>query len=186
MLNKKVILGLIAGAAVLGVSSVALADSAASGPYIGAQIGAGDNHANDFGADKHIGLAGGVDVGYDFNQYVAAEAGYTYLGKVDDVTTQAGDLVGKIHVPVVGNAGLFAKAGAGYLRSSFDHDAVDNVNLVYGFGADYKVLPNLVADVSFTRFNGNSKIASSNGDINNNFQPNADFYAVGMTYKFNA
>lgn len=169
---------------VLANQGTAWADTA-SGPYIGAQLGLGDNRWYD---EYNPSVAGGVNAGYDFNQYIAAELGYNYLGD-----TQAVDLVGKIHVPVIDNFGLFAKTGVGYLRRTGGYSSAGNVNLVYGFGGDYKITPHLITDVSFTRFNGNSK--ESFNYLNNyfntyslsykNYLPNADLYAVGLTYKFN-
>jgi opacity protein-like surface antigen len=119
--------------------------------------------------------------------------GYTYFQKTDvkfagqkigDIGTSAFDVVGKITVPVVDNFGLFAKAGPGYLKSDFhgdDNSATGNTHnfgLVYGFGADYEITPNWVTDISFTRFNGHQK-------FDNKYQPDADMYAVGVSYKFN-
>lgn len=146
----------------------------------------------------HSGIAGRIFAGYDFNQYFAVETGYTLFSKanmkvggrkIGSVKTYGIDLLGKITVPVVDNFGVYAKAGPGYLhstgssallgRGAIDTGSVDNIDLVYGFGAQYAFMPNLVADVSFTRYNGNHKI------FNKNFQPDADLYAVGLAYKFN-
>lgn len=233
MLNKKVILGLIAGAAVSVVSSAALADAVA-GPYVGVQLGYGDNHADyldktiDAGLgivlDSHnnlIGLtnetdtislnhsafAGRLYAGYDFNRYFAVEAGYTRFSntniKINDVETdlltgkvinatgisghyetQAVDAVGKVHAPIADGFGVYAKAGVDYLDTKVSiaggKGSENNVGLVYGLGTDYQISPHLVADVSFTRLNGD------NNPHSNHYQPNADLYAAGLTYKFNA
>ncbi len=233
MLNKKVILGLVAGAVVSAVSSAALAD-VVPGPYAGVQLGYGDNHANygdsvinngllvvdPFNSNPidlinetistsldHSAFAGRLYAGYDFNRFLAVEAGYTRFSNTniqitdvvtDSVTnqtiaaskvsghyeTQAADAVGKIHAPIADGFGLYAKAGVDYLDTKVSiaggSASENNVGLVYGLGTDYQISPHLVADISFTRFNGD------NDPNSNHYQPNADFYAAGLTYKFNA
>lgn len=149
------------------------------------------------------GFAGRVFAGYDINKYFAVEAGYFYMfpkatvagvqtvlgvtNKSDlfDVRTQAIDLVAKIKAPIMDNFGLYAKAGPGYLMQSYstlgtkNKDNVNQFNLVYGFGA-YYTINNVAFDLSYTRYNsGRTKLASDN------WQPSVDFYALGVSYKFN-
>lgn len=187
-MSKKVLLSALAGIAAISFSTAALADynNSDSGIYIGGQVGYADTHWNEiigpfFGSISDSGIGGRVFAGYDFNQYIALESGFFYTPKPQDSNTYAGDLVGKITVPVTNQIGLFAKAGAGYLKTSFSGDgSVSNVDLVYGFGANYKITPNLIADVSFTRYNGNHNLSNFS-----NYQPDTDFYGVGLAYKFN-
>lgn len=214
-MSKKNLLLSAVGITALGLSSAVFADNF-SNPnqdvYVGIQGGYGDTHWNDANGTllvtnssnqiigthslrfKDTGFAGRVFAGYDFNQFLALETGYTYFPKADvkvdgtkvnTISTQGVDLLGKITVPVVDNFGLYAKAGPGYLHSSVEHavpgikSSTNNIDLVYGLGAQYAFNQHLVADVSFTRYNGNHKTDSSK------FQPNADLYAVGLAYKFN-
>ena len=190
MFTKKVLFSALISIAAINFSSLAFADVIPGNPdaYVGLQAGFGDNHWNDIdieGIDiKHQSFAGGTFAGYDFNQNFALETGYTYFGKTGDFTTHGFDLLGKLTVPVGDQFGVYAKAGPGYLRTYFDgvadNDlAAKNFTFVYGLGAQYQIVPNLVTDVSFTRFNGNHKISS------NNYQPDADLYALGLAYKFN-
>lgn len=206
MLKKKLLIAVAA----LGLSASAFATNGSPDIYVGGQLGYGDTHwnnisgiANDsfLGNSVNIsddGLAAGAYAGYDINQYFAVEGGYVYFPRTKVTTnsvvsvippqsfsdtasldTYGLDAVGKITVPVVCNLGVFAKAGVGYLHtSSNDFGSTGNVNLVYGFGAQYQVVQNLFADVSFTRFNGDSK-------FNDHYQPDADLYAAGLSYKFN-
>lgn len=233
-MSKKILITALASVAAVGLSSAALAqnfNTSNSGIYVGVQAGYGDTHWNDadfnnalsfpFGTGtlsiltnasfKSTGFAGRIFAGYDFNQYLALETGFTYFPKTDlNVTVQStltdgagnviaagsksetgtfntygGDLLAKISVPVVDNFGLYAKAGPGYLHTGSinsqgsDDDKTNNVVLVYGFGADYQITPNLIADASFTRYNGNHDTNSKD------YQPDADLYALGLAYKFN-
>lgn len=152
-----------------------------------------------------IGIAGRVFLGYSFNKYFAAELGYLYLGKktqmnadititdlngkvltsriVDfgTVRTQAADLVGKVKGPITDNLGIYAKLGAGYLmmKGSNDFYKSDKIDLVYGAGISYDFNENWAMDLSWTRYNsGDTKIVSRE------WQPNVDFYALGVTFKF--
>lgn len=212
MLKKSLLLSTV-GITALGLSSAIFAanlNNSNQDVYVGIQGGYGDTHWSDVNGSvvfmdpitgqlsthsisfKDTGVAGRVFAGYDFNQFLALETGYTYFPKtkvnidstqVDKFTTYGLDAVGKITVPVVDNFGLYAKAGPGYLHTSSDTpgvSATDNAVLVYGFGANYQFNQHLVADVSFTRFNGNHKA----NDLNK-YQPDADLYAVGLAYKFN-
>lgn len=206
---------LSAGSALANTSTATSAFNSNAGVYIGAQLGYGDTNWSDLDVSRpanpilslggtdtisyhDTGLAGGLFAGYDINQYLAVETGYVYFprtdlkinGKtVDHADTYGIDLIGKITVPVVDNFGLYAKAGPGYLHTAYDHpgeDSTHNFDLVYGFGANYQFNSHLIADVSFTRFNGNHKVANNSGtDVNGHYQPNADLYAVGLAYKFN-
>jgi hypothetical protein len=207
-MNKKLLVSAFAAIAAVSVGSTALAADSSSSLYVGAAAGYGDTHwGNLNGGLNSVGLsgfsdtgfAGTVYAGFDFNQYLAVQTGYVYfpnakasvLGNTATIKTYGVDVLGKITVPVTGNLGLFAEAGPGYLHSSgsasgtvvgstgsINLGSTGNVNLVYGFGANYLFTPNLVADVSFTRFNGHAK-------LDNNYQPDADLYAVGVSYKFN-
>jgi opacity protein-like surface antigen len=115
----------------------------------------------------------------------------------DDVKTQAFDIVAKGIIPVNDSFNFYAKLGAGYLMNKEsinygydfssvqgpkqDFSASDNNNnfaFVYGLGAAYHI-ENWTLDLSWTRWNSTqSKI------MNNNWQPNVDLYALGVSYKF--
>ena len=143
-----------------------------------------------FGNIEHPnGFAGRIAAGYDFHPNFAAEVGYTYLfnkpsfsiysGKIE---TQIIDLVGKIKVPFNDAFGIYAKAGVDYMISSWqdssNNSSEHSFNVVYGVGLNYNIAPNIVTDISWTKYNGNAKIG-------NDYQPNVDFFALGVAYKFN-
>ncbi len=163
MLLKKLIPLSIALAtlATLGICNQAIA--ALPGAYIGAQAGWGDVHqsgitandiSNQFGGApvtmfsssfRDTGLAGRGFIGYLFNPYFAAEAGYTYFSDMNThatgvvgpftvsesgkVITQAVDLMGKGILPISCGFSLYGKAGAAYLISKPSVSAT-----VSGFG----------------------------------------------------
>lgn len=220
MSKKKLLISAFVAMAALSVGSAAFASSGNPDIYVGGALGYGDTHWGNFNpifnntlfqnATSNIGLpavsisdtgfGATAYAGYDFNQYLAVQAGYVYFPNAEfkvqgfpnvDVKTYGLDLLGKVMVPVAGNLGLFAEAGPGYLHSSVSVPATiagvigvtgtastSNVDLVYGFGADYAITPNLVADVSFTRFSGHS-------EFDTDYQPDADLYAAGLAYHFN-
>lgn len=160
-------------------------------------------------ANKTNGAAGRIFAGYSFNKYLAAEFGYLYAGKTSTigadlttidfdnktidvlhadlgkVRTQAFDLVGKVKAPIADTGlGVYAKLGAGYLmmkgQDNFSVYKSNKVDLVYGAGVSYDFNENWAMDVSWTRYNsGNTKVANLDA-----WQPNVDFYALGVTYKF--
>ena len=137
------------------------------------------------------GFAGRLFAGYDFNRYFAVEAGYSYFfNKVkfkDGISqefdkvknTQVIDLMGKIKAPVVDGFDLYAKLGADYQMSNFDHAKNrKNFNVAYGAGADYYITSNVIANIEWLRFNGDSELKSKD------YQPAADAFMVGLRYKF--
>lgn len=145
-----------------------------------------------------FGVAGRVFVGYDINKYFAVETGYFLTSqktklKADgldaaDIRTQAIDLVGKLKAPIMNNFGLYAKLGPGYLMQHYDgHDKFqpnqpdhDKFDVVYGAGAYYTFASNWTIDLSWTRYNSGETKTSDD-----KWQPNVDFYALGISYKFN-
>jgi opacity protein-like surface antigen len=203
---------LVVSAIALGLSSVALAGGIAEkmpaapvataavaksdfnpGIYVGLQGGYADSGLSALPGDfvnNDKGIAGRVFVGYDFHKHFAIEAGYFLMRKASlflvpaDIKTQAFDLVGKMKVNVVDNFGLYAKAGIGYLMNSNNRTDITfnilnskRVDLVYGLGAYYNI-DNFTVDLSYTRYN------SGHSKIDQNWQPNVDFYALGVSYKF--
>lgn len=145
---------------------------------------------------KGDGVAGRLYTGYDINRFLGVETGVTFFPRTDmkeNITdyfngnssseekfdTYGFDLLGKITVPVCNQLGLFAKAGPGYLHYNFsDVSGNSGVDLVYGFGANYYITPNVIANASFLRYSGDYNSHSSDQ------HPNADLYGLGLSYKF--
>jgi len=169
---------------------------------------------SDLKVSDDASLTGRVFIGYDFTKYWAMELGYAYFGSktkirdtsntlASEITTQAFDLVGKGKVPVVDNFDIYGKFGIGYLMSKGiqkaqgtfsdgtyylgEKDKQNNVAGVVGVGAEYYFMPNLWMDLSWTRYMTNAKFGTTQGSTNyfGKYQPDADFYALGVAYKFN-
>ena len=205
MFHKKTLAVAIAGIVALSLSSAALANGGSyaappapksdSAIYVGLGLGFGDTSWNDVknitgvnGDIDDVGFAFHAYGGYQFNKYFAAELGYTHWAETDvnyfggsesNIRTYAVDISGKMMVPVTMGIGVFAKLGAAYLHASetVSGNSKGALNVLYGAGLSYEVMPNLVANLSWTRYNGSAKL----GD---NYQPDADLYALGIMYKF--
>ncbi len=97
------------------------------------------------------------------------------------------DLVGKAKAHIIGNLGLYGKLGIDYMRIKIDipgqggaNDTADrrsSFNAVYGLGAFYDITQSLTADLSWTRYNGNSELGSD-------YIPAHDLFAAGASWKF--
>lgn len=198
--KKALISALVVGAAIVGFS--ATASAAMPGFYAGGDLGWSNltNSDNPFkGQDGANGLGAGAQFGYQFNDYIAAEAGYTYFhnanGNWSDgfssasatYKEQAASLDIKGIIPLNNCFNIYGKAGAAYVNARrevsgnfaglFNFDASDTSNVIrptYGIGVGYSITPNLETDLSFTRIQ-----RLSNGSV-----PNADITALGLTYFF--
>lgn len=226
MFQKKLISSAIAVAA-LGLSSIALANgggygaapvAAAPAPapmvandqsfYLGIGAGYADTHWDNMVngttvsglSVKDNGFAGRVFGGYNFNRFLAIEAGWTYLPKakyqVAGVTTNtlknyAVDLDGKVTAPLVEGFGVYGKLGVGYLHTkgtlstTFGNtNSISHVGPVVGAGVSYHVTPNLVGDLGWTRYSGDGKIDASTSTYK--YQPNPDVVLLSVAYEFPA
>lgn len=204
MLRKKLFIGVVA----LGVSSFAFANGdvgyAPSAPaynpgvYLGLQGGYGISHLNQAGFVKDgNGFAGRAFLGYDFHPNFAVEGGFTYAFTQPNFTGYGRapiyiiDLVGKIKANVVDNFGVYAKLGADYMivdkvpdLNGTTRSAHDTFGVVYGAGAYYEFTPNVMADLSWTRFGGNPYVKVNTNTDWKNKNPDYDFFALGVSYKF--
>lgn len=197
MINKKIALGVVA----LGLSAAAIsANAATSGVYVGGQLGYGNVHQADHVSgvkDNH--LAGRVFAGYQFNQNLAAELGWSHFSEVTAkdhgyyadydysarLNTNVVDAAAKGIVPVADNVSLYGKLGAAYVMESvhahygpFSASASEKKLLPEaGVGVSYAFTDNVSADVSYTRI---QKVGDKNkSDINS-----IDFAGVGVSYTF--
>lgn len=185
------------------VAAPTAASSDASGIYVGFNGGWGfTNYKNNsFVTDlyfpgkfrKDNGFVGRVNIGYDFNQYFAAEAGYSYFSNKPNVgnfsggniSTQAFDLYGKVKFPFVDGVRLFAKLGAGWLLmsstipiyQSYNHNA-NNINVAFGAGVEYSITKNIIAGLEWSRITG----FSGASNVGRNYIPNADAFMIGLRY----
>ena len=176
MIKRNVLKVLVASLAITGFSATAYA--ADNGVYVEGQLGYGnvDNGSGDMlpfsSSAMSEGVSGRVAAGYQFNQYVAVEGGYTMTGQdfLSSVQQNAIDLEVKGILPLADKFNVFGKLGGAYVdqRSS---DA-DGVQPLYGLGIGYDISPQVSADLSWTRVVGNDSIKDSN------------LFAVGVAYHF--
>ena len=156
---------------------------------------------------NHANVGGRTYIGYAFNRYFASELGWTYLGKSDihrfelvvpehrkltTIDNYAYDFTTQFNAPIDDTLGVFGRVGINYLVSAHslnwrtipfipitqdpDRRHTTNLNVTFGAGAYYNVLPCLRLELAWTRFEGNGK-------MDDDFQPNPDFFSFGVSYR---
>lgn len=161
-------------AASLLVSSVNVMAEA----YLGGKIGkswyedscrAGDACDKD---GSTIGLFGG----YNFNDYIAIESGYDYLGRVSgagisDESTSAITLAPKFTLPLTEVVSVYGKIGGAYV----DYGHEDDMSYLGAAGLEFNVDPNASIRVEYQRLT----------DINNDVvKAKNNTATLGFVYKF--
>lgn len=175
-----------------------------NGLYMGLQLGQSDadysSSTNDILAGSSVdnkSWAGRIYGGYQFNKFIAAEFGYTYLGKVGfndilgvsgadaDLQQQALDLTAKIMLPITRQFQVFALLGGDYMMANVTNisSTADNLGIsgsgsqtafggTYGLGAEYDFNPNWGIDGTWRHFGGNNGIQ------------NTDLFTLGIAWHF--
>ncbi|MCQ9081520.1 OmpA family protein [Vibrio harveyi] len=177
---KKIALAVAAVLAGGVMSNVALADT-----YIGGKLGY--NALNDA---CHLdapcdddSFAAGMHLGYNFNEYVAAEYGVDYLGNFTANFNKAGKntvdgdlwaltLAPKFNLPLTDSWNLFAKVGAAYMMAGDEKDFVPTGSL----GAEYQINYNWSLRAEYQRYQDMSDDIIDDMD--------SDFFGIGFNYKF--
>lgn len=120
--------------------------------------------------------SGGLFAGYDFNDYIALEVGYDYLGKftgdgiADDKMT-AFTIAPKVSFPITDAASLYGKFGG----ARVEYGNKDDNSYLGALGVAYKVTDNLVTQLEYQRLT----------DVNNDIvKVAADTATLGLAYKF--
>lgn len=216
--TKKHVLSAIA-ISMLGCGMLTAANATCTpGAYVGGQLGWGDIHQGNFATPtigttthdnfKDTGLAGRVFGGYQFNQNLAAEAGYTkfHNATANATTTVAGigtvttngtiktdafDIVGKGILPLQNGFSVYGKLGAAYLRETGHINVtrtVGNASVSASASADaHKVLPTFGAGGTYDITQNlaadvswmHIQMVGSSSKL-----ANTDFVGAGLTYKF--
>jgi OmpA-OmpF porin, OOP family len=160
---------------------------------------------------KDTGFGGRIFAGYQLNDYIAAEIGYTYFGnkaKVDvnsaiveiaqdatpvilldsyelyKVKTQAFDLMGKLSVPLVDSFNLYGKLGVAYLMRDFSYaDGSPDTK-------HKKLCLAVGAGVDYAInqnviINGEWFQYQGSSKLDSDYQPATNAFMVGIRYKFN-
>lgn len=183
---------------ILGLSQAATAANYHHcGAYLGAQIGGGNLHyqgtplARDAVSVDDSGFAGRLLAGFDINQNVAFELGFTlyqnpefkYRGGVSSGFTQNSvDFLTKLSVPVSCDMSLYAKAGLAYVYRGdarvVDHNVTTQLNEsdqhlrpMLGLGVSYAFNARMSGDLGYFRTFGTEDLQD------------ADFYGAGLTVR---
>lgn len=162
-MNKKWFVSML-GAAALAVSTGAYAQQpAATGFYIGAEVGNTDVG----GADDDIGFK--LLGGYQFHRNIAAELGYGMLydkGGVE-VTTLEAVAVGMF--PIANQFSIIGKLGLANVEAKAAGAKNDETEITWGLGVQYDISRNLGVRALWQRYETDEA---------------TDFLAVGVTWKF--
>lgn len=189
----------LAAVSTLGLSLSTFALGDASGIYLGAQAGYTRSHydldaflSEDFKKDE---LAGRVYLGFQLNQYLGLETGFTMLAGTNlpdgfgDVKTTHWDLLLKAGVPL-GDSGLRAdlKAGGAHVMWKFDaSDVAKSVGLddvskwkirpVAGASLSYCINRNIAIDASYLHVFGDPESSAFGA-------PTVDLAMLGASFIF--
>lgn len=211
---KKLLVLTAAGIASLGVTAalaggpdVAPADN---GAYVDLNLGYGfqdwqgianliitPTRSRVWGDNSTGGFAGSVDLGYQWNQYLAAEFGYWYLPQASYTNTPAGGvavggnvsnyalyLAAKFMAPVMDNLDLFFKAGLAYRYANQTtaagplnapaNNTQTNITPTFSGGIQYNYTPNWRFNVMYTYISSNAGAPT----------PNVHLITAGVGYLF--
>lgn len=178
----------VAGSAFAGQAPQLMGDqnSDHSGWYVGALAGYGktavDNDGYSSAGSKLWSWAAGLNGGYQFNQYIAAEVGGLYFGKVTAGQTSVYDVKAKDNyalyaaakgiLPINGQFDLFGKLGVAAVHTKVDADGSGdglsysfegtqtNPSLLVGLGGEYYFTQNVSVSLEAMYFTKNT---SGNG-----------------------
>lgn len=159
----------------------------ASDFYVGGKVGI-SNLVNGCENSNHCdeeSFSVGAYAGYDFNDYIAAEIGYDYLGGFDanfstsnasvvnkELTVSALTFTPKFSYPINKGLDVFAKVGAAQLLSSSEGDMVTTA----GLGLEYAVNRNVKLRGEYQYFHD-----MQDKDI---YNLDANVFSLGVTYVF--
>lgn len=177
-----------------------LASASIPGFYLLGQLGTADTHQEASNAaaqsiNSKMAFTGRLAGGYQFNQNVAFEIGYTRFSDVDfsgiggvpgqnvSLSQNAIDFMAKPMLPISCNVNFYAKLGLAYRKtngSAFVNgrsylNYSDSWNPSFGLGFSYDITPFVPIDLAWTRI-------QSVGGGNN--LPSTDFYSIGLSYYF--
>jgi OOP family OmpA-OmpF porin len=174
-------------------SALAQSQTQETGAYAGLSIGqsdASDVNCSGAGSCDKKDTAWKIFGGYQFNRYIAAEAGYTGLGKTKgstsagafEVKANAWELLAVGSYPI-GTSGFapYVKAGAyrGEAKLSGDFGSAKETNndLTYGIGVRYDIVRNFAVRAEWQRYSG-----LGGGSVGND--SDVDVISIGALYKF--
>lgn len=140
------------------------------------------------------GFAGGVDIGYQFNQYFSVEGGWVYLPRAKSTVNNAGSVkinsgiaygAIKLTAPIYENTYVFGKLGAGYVYNrlsgslSSATSSSNYWNPLWAAGVQYYFNQNLSINLQYMNVAGYHRSSDSNFA-----SPDTHLFTVGLGYKF--
>ena len=154
----------VLGSAALAMSAGALAQKqqAASGFYIGGDVGNADFGNDD---DTSIKILGG----YQINRNFAAEVGYSQLLDKGGVEVTAFELVGVGMYPLGNQFSILGKLGLAKVNVDFVGRSDDSTELTFGVGVQYDLNPRLGFRGQWQRYDTDQEV---------------DVLSIGVIYKF--
>jgi OOP family OmpA-OmpF porin len=189
---KSAISAIAMATALLSVASTATAqtdpfatvDEIRNGLYVGGSLGMTD--ANGFcagatGACDDSDTGWKIFGGYEFNENLAVEGGYTSLGDMSNMGAGSRSDISGFNVAAVGKLpineqiGVFGKAGL--FRWSADNTTDGDrsgTDLMYGVGAEYKMTDNISVRGEWEKFLDIETSATTNSDVS--------MFSAGFTY----
>lgn len=193
---------LIKNLLILSTLAATSAFAASAGFYAGATAGYGSINFKSYtypghdgatvSASKKTGLAYGVQLGYNFNQYIGIEAAYNKLPKLTLKTsgvkkTQSSKMsdyslsvVG--YYPLNDQFDLVGKAGYASVKASGDGDSNSKGTPVFAVGAQYVLQQNMYLQATYSYFLKKNSFPKD-GD---NYRPNINLFAVSFNYNFSS
>ena len=161
-MTKKWLVSML-GAAAMTVSAGAIAQSATTGFYIGAEVGQTEVD----GADDDIGFK--ILGGYRFHPNIAAEVGYGMLYDKSDVEVTALEFVAVGTFPIAKQFSILGKLGIANVEVDSPGGSDDKTELNWGLGVQFDMAPNIALRALWQRYETDDAV---------------DFLGVGVTYKF--
>ncbi|MEM1243857.1 MAG: outer membrane beta-barrel protein [Pseudomonadota bacterium] len=158
--------------------------------YVGGQGGWAHYASDDFPGIKRNSFTLGGFVGYNFNQYLAAELGYKYIdgpkaGNDEilgaDVYSNLITFMGRFNIPLTQSISAFAKAGGAWMRTDADlnflgitiaNEHESRVRPIVAGGLEYRLNQSIGLNAQYTRVFGGGKL------------PSYDLVTGGITYYF--
>jgi hypothetical protein len=160
-MNKKWLVSML-GAAAMTVSAGALAQSATTGFYVGAEVGQTSVDSEDDIGFKILG-------GYRFHPNIAAEVGYGMLYDKDDVEVTALEFVAVGMFPIANQFSILGKLGLANVEVDTPFGSEDKTELTWGIGVQFDINRNLGVRALFQRYETDESV---------------DVIGIGVTYKF--
>lgn len=163
-----------------GVMSQAIAQSTNQSTYGNTYVtgNIGQSNLRNTGIDDHTDTAGGVGLGWKFNQNVGAEISYTNMGKYsgDFANAKAEAYQASLiaSYDVAPSWSLYGRLGVA--RTSLDvsdFGTTRKTTGLYGVGLEYQINPQLAATLEYNQYH---KFAGSEDKLNTT--------TVGLKYSF--